>query len=113
MSQRFREPSNLEALHSFWRRSPFHDDSIEEITALNKRVVIRLARFTLVITGTTGLERCELPAIWLSESIVRKGDWLSLDVETDTGHLKVIGDDIRLIRNSDLAMLIPPIDALP
>ena len=111
MSHRTREPSNLEALDHFWRRRSFHDESIEEVTALNRRVVIRLTEMTLVITGTVDLKRCELPAVWLYESIVQEGGRFILDVETDTGHLKVTGTDVRLIRNSDFAMLIPPIDA--
>jgi hypothetical protein len=111
MSQRSREPTNLEALDRFWRRSPFHDRPIEVVTALNKRVVIRLKDLTLIITGATDLMRCKLPAVWLRESLVLKGERFSLDVETDTGHLLVSGNDVRLIRNNDLAMLIPPIDA--
>jgi hypothetical protein len=111
MSQRSREPTNLECLDRFWRRSPFHDRPIEEVTALNKRVVIRLKELTLIITGATDLTRCELPAVWLRESIAPKGEGFSLDVETDTGHLRVSGSDVRLVRNNDLAVLIPPIDA--
>ncbi|WP_337177718.1 hypothetical protein [Paludisphaera sp.] len=111
MSQRPRADANLEALGRFWRRSPFHDRSIEEITALNRRVVIRLADLTLIVTGATDLERCELPAVWLRESLMLAGEGFKLDVETETGPLRVAGSDIRLIRNSDLAMLIPPIDA--
>jgi len=111
MSHRKRDTSNLEALDRYWRRSPFHDESIEEVSALNKRVIIRLTAMTLVVTGATGLKRCELPAEWLYDSIVQNGDTFVLDVETTTGHLKVTGTDVRLIRNSDLAMLIPPIDA--
>src|SRR5438552_3593419 len=111
MSERRREPTNLEALERFWRRSPFHDESIESVAALNKRVVIRLGGMTLVITGATGLRRCELPAVWLYESLALKGDRFTLEVETDTGDLSVTGSDVRLIRNSDLAVLIPPIDA--
>ena len=110
MSRRDREPTNLETLDRFWRRSPFHDETIREVTALNRRVVIRLTEMTLIITGATDLKRCELPAVWLSESIVQKGGKLTLDVETDTGYIKVTGADVRLIRNSDLAVLIPPID---
>ena len=105
LSQRSREPTNLEALDRFWRRSPFHDNSI-----LNKRVVIRPTDLTLVITGATDPRRCELPAVWLREWLVLKGERFSLDVETDTGHLRVTGNDVRLVRNHDLAMLIPPID---
>lgn len=110
MSHRTRESSNFEALERFWRRSPFHDESIVEVKALNKRVIIRLERMTLVITDVTDLKRCELPAKWLYESIKRNGVKFYLDVETTTGHLKVVGCDIRLIRNSDMAVLIPPID---
>jgi hypothetical protein len=35
---------------------------------------------------------------------------LILDVETDTGHIRVTGADVRLILTSDMAVLIPPID---
>jgi hypothetical protein len=110
MSRRNSEPTNLEILDRFWRRSPFHDESILELAALNRRVVIRLTEMTLIITGATDLKRCELPAVWLSESISQKGGRLVLDVETETGHIRVTGADVRLIRNSDLAVLIPPID---
>jgi hypothetical protein len=87
MSHRSRNPTNLESLDRFWRRSPFHDDSIQEVTATNKRVVIRLTRLTLVITGASDLTRCELPAVWLRESLVPKGDGFILDVATETGQL--------------------------
>jgi hypothetical protein len=66
---------------------------------LNKRVVIRLSDLTLVITGATDLRRCEWPAVWLGESLVQKGEGFRLDVETDTGHLRVTGNDVRLVRN--------------
>jgi hypothetical protein len=103
--------TNLEALEHYWRRSSFHDELIEEVAALNKRVLIRLTHMTLVVTGATDLKQCELPADWLDCSIVRERDRFILDVETDSGHIKVTGTDVRLIRNSDLAMLIPPVDA--
>ncbi len=84
---------------------------IEEVSALNKRVVIRLAEFALVVTGAADLKRCELPAVWLYESVANQRGRFLLDVETDVGHLTVTGVDLRLIRNSDLAILIPPIDS--
>lgn len=110
MSQHVGNSTNLELLEQFWRRSSFHDRLIEEVAALNKRVVIRLADLTLIITQATELERCALPAVWLRESIITKREGFSIDVETDTGRLRVAGRDVRLIRNSDLAVLIPPID---
>jgi hypothetical protein len=102
--------SNLDALEIYWRRLPFHDEAIESVVALNRRAVIRLRNMTLVVTGASSLKRCDLPAIWLYESITRQGGNFVLDVETDTGHLVVAGADVRLIRNSDLAMLVPPVD---
>ena len=73
MSQRHVEHTNLEALDRFWRRSHFHDEFIEHIAAMNKRVVIRLKEMTLVITGATGLKPCELPAVWLYQSVAFNG----------------------------------------
>ena len=84
---------------------------IEEVSALKKRVVIRLEEFPLVVTGATDLQRCELPAVWLDESVAEKLGRFLLEVETDMGHLTVTGADLRLIRNSDLSVLIPPLDA--
>jgi hypothetical protein len=83
---------------------------IEEVSAVNKRVIIRLEEFTLVITGATDLMRCPLPADWLNDSITKRAGRYLFDIETTEGHLTVAGVDIRLIRNSDLAILIPPID---
>jgi len=110
MSQQASNSTNLELLERYSRRSPFHDKFIEVVVALNKRVVIRLTDMTLIVTRATDLGRCELPDVWLHGSIVPKGGGFSLDVETDTGRLQATGRDVRLIRNSDLAMLIPPID---
>jgi hypothetical protein len=110
MSHHTRKPSNLEALDRYWRRSPFHDQEVREITALNRRVLIRLKEMSLVITGATDLKLCELPAVWLSESFAQEGGKLILDVQTDTGQIRVTGADVRLIRNNDLTVLVPPID---
>lgn len=102
---------NLEALNRFWRRRPFHDMVIQQVSALNRRVIIRLEEFTLVVTGSSGLERCELPAAWLYETVTPHPGGFRLDVETETGQLTTSGADVRLIRNSDPALLVPPIDA--
>ncbi len=111
MSHRPHQASNLEALDKFWRRTPFHDLLIEEVSALNKRVVIRLSGYTLVVTSAAGLKRCELPSVWLYETVTPSPGGFQIDVETESGHLIVTGADVRLIRNDDLAMLIPPIDS--
>lgn len=74
--------SNVEALELIWRRSPFHDRSIESVTANNKRVLIRVENHTLIITGVTHLERCQLPSVWLYEKLTCTGGRLSLEVST-------------------------------
>ena len=102
--------SNLELLQRYWRRSPFADEVIEEVTAINRRVIIRFMHMTLIVTETTSLERCELPAAWVRETVSQAKNQLTLNVVTDTGTLKVVGTDIRLIRNKELAILIPPVD---
>jgi hypothetical protein len=38
---------------------------VESLHALNGRVLIHRAEFTLIVTSTTKLVRCEMPAIWL------------------------------------------------
>lgn len=98
MGHRPNDAENLAALDRFWRRMPFHDLVIEEVSALNRRVVIRLEKFTLIVTGASDLKRCDLPSVWLYESVTRTPGGFLLDVETEMGHLKVSGVDVRLIK---------------
>lgn len=104
------EPDNWATLERYWRRRPFHDMLIESVSAHRGRVVIRLEAYILIVTRTSELKRCELPAVWLYESVKRTSGGRVLDVETDTGHLVLAGTDVRLIRNGDFAILVPPID---
>ena len=62
-----------------------------QISAINKRLVLRLGGMTLAITSATGPIRCELPAIWFYETLALEGEPFTLDVETDNGHLGVTG----------------------
>lgn len=103
---------HLAALQQFWNRAPFHDAPILETTALNRRALIRMAEWTLVITGCSRLQRCPVPTVWLSESIHPEPNGFELVVETESGPLKVQGTDLRLIRNSDLSIVIPSVDPL-
>lgn len=113
MAKENRDSENWELLTRYWRRHPFHDRQINSVWAGNRRVVIRLEGLVLVVTGTSTLKRCELPAVWLYESLTTmNGDHL-LDIETDTGHLIVSGKDVRLLgigQTGDCYILIPPID---
>jgi hypothetical protein len=101
---------NLQSLEKYERRLPFHDSEIQSIQALNKRVVIRMTELTLVVTGASELKRCKAPTAWLNEKTTRTGDRFLLEVETESGDIRVIGTNLRLIRNADLSILIPPID---
>ena len=102
---------NLRLLELFQRRRPFHDHAIESIRALNKRVIIQLDEWSLVILGVTEAHLCEAPTCWDTGSFKPlTGGRFRLDVETDEGPFYAVGTDIRLIRNSDLTMLIPPVD---
>ncbi|HVV99482.1 MAG TPA: hypothetical protein VHB77_04040 [Planctomycetaceae bacterium] len=104
--------SNLEALERFWRRTTFHDMVIEEITAIHQRVILRFYELTLVVTGVTEFKRCEeIPTAWITHRMTPLPGGFRMEVETEESRLSVTGKDVRLIRNNDLAMLIPPIDS--
>lgn len=112
MSKASPAAQHLAALQQFWNRETFHDAPILEIAALNRRALIRLAEWTLVITGCSRLQRCATPTVWLYESIHPEPNGFELVVETEAGPLEVRGTDLRLIRNSDLSIVIPPVDPL-
>ncbi len=65
---------------------------------------------TLVVTGVTEMKRCEIPAMWETAKLTPLGERFRLVVKTDRGPLSIVGTDVRLIRNEDMAILIPPID---
>jgi hypothetical protein len=88
--------------------------SIDGVLALNKRVVIRLDEFSLVVTGVTavtGVNKCEFPTSWLYHKITSVPNGFRLDIEAELGDFAITGSDVRLIRNEDLAVLVPPIDS--
>lgn len=114
MPQARKVSENWQLLERYWRRRCFHDIPIESVWAGRRRVVIRLQTYTLVVTNVTKLTRCELPAIWLYDSLKPTASGCVLDVETDTGHLIVSGADVRLLTIDDVGdcrILIPPIDS--
>lgn len=106
-------PSSIGLLETFWRRYTFHDMEVEDIIPVNRRVIVRLYEYTLIVTDTSRFQKreLELPTAWLYESMKFEGGRLTLKVETDGGgEFEVAGRDIRLIRNRDWAILIPPVD---
>ena len=86
--------------------------SVDQIDALHRRVIIRLDEYTLIITGVSKFTRQveEWPTAWLSHVLTSDADDFSLCVELELGRVEVVGRDLRLIRNSDMAILIPAID---
>ena len=85
---------------------------VGRVDALNRRVLIRLDEYTLIVTQVSKLTQniSELPTTWLYEKWVGRGDEFALQVKLEDGSCEVIGRDLRLIRNNDLAILIPAID---
>ncbi len=74
VNQHHRKRANQEAFERFWRRSPFQEQPIVQISAINKRLVLRLGGMTLAITrAATGPIRCESPAIWFYETLALEG----------------------------------------
>jgi hypothetical protein len=86
---------------------------IEQIVAVNRRVIVRLEEYTLVVTQVSKFTSHidELPTSWLYDKWEERGDSFMLAVEAELGAFEVVGRDIRLIRNSDMAVLIPAIDS--
>jgi hypothetical protein len=109
MAARSGTTSSTALLEEFWRRHTFHDMCVEKIDAINRRVVILLEEYTLIITEVSKLTKRfeELPAPWLYHTWTDIGDGFALGVELESGKFEVVGRDLRLIRNSDMAVLIP------
>ena len=104
--------SQIDLLEAIWKRHTFHDCVILSMKAINRRVIIGLEEYTLVICEVTAFSRqlCELPAVWLYHKWLDRGSGFALQVETECGQFEITGADLRLIRNADCAILIPAID---
>ena len=112
MGMKQKPPSARTLLETFWRREPFHDSVVESIIATKQRLILRLSCYTLVITHVSKFtkEIEELPTVWLYERWTERDCGFTLHVDLELGTFEVTGRDLRLIRNHDLAILIPPID---
>lgn len=104
---------NIHALRAFWSRTPFHDEVVESIQRQNRRVIVRLQYHTLILTGVTSYreEQTTFPCVWLRETVDASGNPATLHVELESGSIQVTFRNLRLIRNSDCSVLIPPLDA--
>jgi hypothetical protein len=105
--------SNVALLDAFWRRSPFHDMEITSINRLSGRVVVSVGSYFLVLIGATRYEgRLDrMPDVWLYDAMETVNDGRVLTVETESGKFVVAFRNLRLIRQDDYAVLIPPLDS--
>lgn len=103
---------DLSLLELFWKRRTFHDMCIERVDCVNRRVLIRLSEFTLVITHAVHVSKDieEFPTSWLSHQVERRETNFMLHIEAELGWIKVVGRGVRLIRNDDLSIIVPKID---
>lgn len=104
---------NLRALETFWNRTPFHDEVVESIQRQNRRAIVKLQYHTLILTGVTSYreEQTTFPCVWLSQTVDASGNPATLHVELECGSIQVTFQNLRLFRNSDLSLLIPPLDS--
>lgn len=104
--------ADLLLLESLWKRRTFHDMSFERVDCANRRALVRLSEFTLVITHTTHVSKDteEFPTSWLSHQVERRETDFVLHIAAELGWIKVAGRGVRLIRNDDFAMIVPKID---
>jgi hypothetical protein len=112
MGARSTKQSPQYLLETFWRRHSFHDMAIESLVAINRRVLIRLEEYTLVITEVSKFSKEieEFPTSWVRHKWTERGNSFDLIVEAELGKFEVVGRDVRLFRNADMAILIPAVD---
>jgi hypothetical protein len=113
MTSKSPAPSNRELLERFWNRRSFHDEGVDVVFATKRRVVIRLESYTLVITDVSKFvkEWPESEDCWLCHSWETPAkDGFTLSIDLSAGKLRITGRDVRLLRNEDMAILLPPID---
>ena len=74
---------------------------------------MRLRDYTLILTGVTSYSEAEesVPSVWISQKVDECDDHLTLHVELEGGSIQLAFRNLRLIRNSDCSVLIPPLDA--
>lgn len=75
---------------------------------------------TLIITGVSEFKKArsvrefeseaEEDLLWKYETVTASGLQFKIEIETHAGLMTIIGRHLRLVRNSDMAILIPAID---
>lgn len=105
--------SNLFALLNCWKRHSFHEQKIESIRRLHEKVVITMDNFYLVFIGVTHCSEVieAFPTSWISQRGESHGNHATVAIEVEFGKISLTFMNLRLIRRSDLAILIPSLDA--
>ncbi|MCU0719627.1 MAG: hypothetical protein MUC83_07975 [Pirellula sp.] len=104
--------TNIAALKTCWNREPFHDMPVESIHRRNSRVIVVLVEYVLILTGTKAYKQAidEFPTSWITSTLEERSGTGRLAVKLELGTFDCDFLNLRLIRRSDYAILIPQID---
>lgn len=85
---------------------------VESIHRRNNRVIIVLVEYALILTGTKSFNQAidEFPTSWISSTIEQISGSGRLAVKLAMGTFDCEFLNLRLVRRSDYAILIPQID---
>ena len=105
---------NVTALKTFWDRRSFHDMAVESIERCNGRVLVKLDEYILALAGAKGFTQTidEFPTSWISHVIEGDSKLAKLTVCVELGNFECKFTNLRLIRRSDYAILVPAVDPI-
>jgi hypothetical protein len=104
--------ANLAALKTYWNRESLHDKTVESIQRRNSRVIIVLIEYVLILTGTKTYKQAidQFPTSWIASTLEESSGTGRLAITLELGTFDCDFFNLRLIRRSDYAILIPQID---
>ena len=104
--------SNFKALEQLQNKLKFHDMVINSVARLNKRAIITLDDYLLILTGVTSWREVidEYPVVWINHTLQLSEKTATVHIESDGGTIDAEFTNLRLIRPRDFAILIPSID---
>jgi len=104
--------ANIAALKTCWNRDSFHDMSVESLHRRNNRVIIVLNKYVLILSGTKTYKQAidDFPTSWIASTLEECSGTGRVVVTLELGTFNCDFLNLRLIRRSDYAILIPQID---
>lgn len=103
---------NISSLKAFWNRRSFHDLAVLFVDKCGGRAIVVFEEYVLVLTGVKKYKQSieDFPTSWLSSEIEQKSKTAKLEVTLELGEFQCEFANLRLIRRSDFAVLVPAID---